>query len=157
MSASKHRILFVCIHNSARSQMAEAFLKKYGGDLFEAESAGLKPGTLNPNVVTVMREVGIDLSGKQTQSVFDLFRKGCQYNAVITVCDKEVAERCPIFPGVVRRIAWSFPDPSTFKGSQDDILRQTRQVRDEVEQAIKGFIRQASPISYWITPAETSH
>ena len=108
---NKHRILFVCIHNSARSQMAEAFLKKYGGNAFEAESAGLEPGTLNPNVVKVMQEVGIDLSGKPTQAVFDLFNKGCLYNAVITVCDNEAAERCPRptvrsfrGPGMVKRI-----------------------------------------------------
>ena len=157
MSTGKHKVLFVCIHNSARSQMAEAFLNKYGGDLFEAESAGLEPGTLNPNVVAVMREIGIDLSEKHTQSVFDLFRKGRQYNAVFTVCDKEAAERCPIFPGVVKRIAWSFPDPSSFKGSHEEILRQVRIVRDEIEQAIKNFIQQASQISYWIAPAETSH
>src|SRR5580658_8585049 len=105
---SKHRILFVCIHNSARSQMAEAFLKKYGGDLFEAESAGLEPGTLNPNVVTVMQEAGIDLTGKPTQRVFALFQQQKTYHAVITVCDKEAAERCPIFPGNVKRIPWSF-------------------------------------------------
>jgi arsenate reductase len=154
---SKHKILFVCIHNSARSQMAEAFLNKFGGDLFEAESAGLEPGTLNPNVATVMQEVGINLDGKSTQGVFDLFRNGRSYNAVITVCDREAAERCPIFPGVVRRIAWSFPDPSTFQGAPDEILRQTRLVRDEIEQAIKSFICQASQISYWIQPAETSN
>ncbi len=98
MSDLKHKILFVCIHNSARSQMAEAFLKKYGGEHFEAESAGLEPGTLNPNVVEVMKEVGIDISNNGTQSVFDLFWKGRLYNAVITVCDKVSAESCPIFP-----------------------------------------------------------
>jgi arsenate reductase len=119
MSDNKHKILFVCIHNSARSQMAEAFLNKYGGELFQAESAGLEPGTLNPNVITVMKEVSIDLIGKSTQGVFDLFRLGRLYNAVITVCDKEAAERCPIFPGVIRRIAWSFKDPSSFEGSRE--------------------------------------
>ena len=91
MTDSKRKVLFVCIHNSARSQMAEAFLRKHGGDVFETESAGLEPGTLNPNVVAVMKEIGIDLTGKPTQSVFDLFRKGKKYDAVITVCDKEAA------------------------------------------------------------------
>jgi arsenate reductase len=153
----KHKILFVCIHNSARSQMAEAFLNKYGADLFEAESAGLEPGTLNPNVVTVMQEVGIDLSGKSTRGVFDLFRLGRRYNAVITVCDKEAAERCPLFPGIVRRIAWSFKDPSTFQGNQEEILQETREVRDEIELVIKDFILQASQVSYWIQPTESSH
>lgn len=138
----KHRVLFVCIHNSARSQMAEAFLTKYGGDLFEAESAGLEPGTLNLNVVEVMKEVGIDLTGKPTQSVFDLFQKEKRYNTVITVCDKEAAEQCPLFPGVFKRIAWSFKDPSGFSGSREDILRQTRAVRDEIEQQIRSFIQE---------------
>ena len=87
MSRSKHKILFVCIHNSARSQMAEAFLKKYGSDYFEAESAGLEPGKLNPNVVEVMQEIGIDISKNGTQGVFDLFRQGKLFNAVISVCD----------------------------------------------------------------------
>jgi len=141
MPDTKHKALFVCIHNSARSQMAEAFLRKHGGDFFEAESAGLEPGKLNPNVVAVMKEVGVDLTGKPTQAVNDLFLQGRQYDAVITVCDKEAAERCPIFPGNVKRIAWSFKDPSGFKGSHEEVLEQTRKVRDEIEQTIKNFIK----------------
>jgi arsenate reductase (thioredoxin) len=154
---SKRKILFVCIHNSARSQMAEAFLKKYGGDLFEAESAGIEPGILNPNVFAVMREAGIDLTGKPTQAVFDLFQQHKQYHAVITVCDKEAAERCPIFPGNVKRIPWSFKDPSAFTGTKDEIVQQTREVRDEIEQQIKSFIREASQLSYWMQPAASTH
>ncbi len=150
MSDIQHKVLFVCIHNSARSQMAEAFLKKYGGDHFLVESAGLEPGTLNPNVVTVMKEVGIDLSQKGTQAVFDLFRKGRFYNAVITVCDEASAERCPIFPGLVKRINWSFKDPSAFTGTQEEILEQTRGVRDEVEKAIIDFAKKADTLQYWI-------
>ncbi len=150
MPDTTHKILFVCIHNSARSQMAEAFLKKYGGDLFEAESAGLEPGTLNPNVVAVMQEVGIDLTGKPTQAVFDLFQQGRLYNAVITVCDKEAAERCPLFPGNVKRIPWSFKDPSSFTGTREEVLQRTREVRDEIEQQIKTFVQDASPIGYWL-------
>jgi len=155
MEHNKYKILFVCIHNSARSQMAEAFLNKYGGEHFEAESAGLEPGTLNPNVVTVMKESGIDLSGKATRSVFDLFSKARRYDAVITVCDKEAAEQCPIFPGNVKRIPWSFKDPSATKGTQEEILAQTRRVRDEIERQIKTFIQEASQVSYW-TPVHES-
>jgi arsenate reductase (thioredoxin) len=151
---NKHKILFVCIHNSARSQMAEAFLKRHGCDVFEAESAGLEPGNLNPNVVTVMQEVGIDLTGKRTQAVFDLFQQQKKYHAVITVCDKEAAERCPIFPGNVKRIPWSFKDPSAFTGTKDEILQHTREVRDEIEQQIKTFVREASQVSYWIPATE---
>ncbi len=152
MPDTKYKVLFVCIHNSARSQMAEAFLKKHGSPTFGAESAGLEPGRLNPNVVTVMMEIGIDLSGQPTQAVLDLFHQGRQYDAVITVCDKEAAERCPIFPGKVKRIAWSFKDPSAFKGSTEEVLEHTRYVRDEIEATIKDLIRQAATPSFWTTP-----
>jgi arsenate reductase len=137
--------------------MAEAFLKQYGGDSFEAESAGIEPGKLNPNVVTVMQEVGIDLTGKPTQAVFDLFQQGRLYNAVITVCDKEAAERCPLFPGMVKRIAWSFKDPSSFKGSQEEVLQHTREVRNEIEQQVKVFVQEASAFSYWMHETNPSH
>lgn len=150
MSNLKHKILFVCIHNSARSQMAEAFLKRYGGEDFEAESAGLEPGKLNPNVVEVMKEAGIDISNNGTQSVFDLFRKGRFYNAVITVCDEASAESCPIFPGRVKRIAWSFADPSSFTGSKEEIVEKTAQVRDDIKEKILEFINEAKELKYWI-------
>ena len=150
MSDSYHKVLFVCIHNSARSQMAEAFLNKYGEGKYKAESAGLEPGKMNPNVVKVMQEVGIDLSKKGTQGVFDLFRKGALYNAVVTVCDQASAEQCPIFPGKVKRIAWSFEDPSAFKGTEEEILEQTREVRDEIEIVIQDFITESSAVSYWM-------
>jgi arsenate reductase len=150
MSNYKHKVLFVCIHNSARSQMAEAFLNKYGKDHFVAESAGLEPGKMNPNVVKVMQEAGIDLSRKGTQGVFDLFKRGTQYDAVITVCDGASAERCPVFPGKGKKIALSFEDPSSMKGSEEEILSHTRKVRDQIEQSIKDFIWESSVLSYWI-------
>jgi len=93
------KVLFICVHNSARSQMAEAYLRKYGGKRFVAESAGLEPGVINPLVVEVMKEEGIDLSDKGTNSVYDYYREGRGYDYVITVCSKVAAERCPIFPG----------------------------------------------------------
>jgi len=130
--------------------MAEAFLNKYGEGHYIAESAGLEPGKMNPNVVKVMQEVGIDLSQKGTQGVFDLFQKGTHYNAVITVCDGASAERCPIFPGMVKRVAWSFEDPSSLKGTQEEILEHTRKVRDQIEVSIKDFIRESSVVSYWM-------
>jgi arsenate reductase (thioredoxin) len=150
MSDSRHKVLFVCIHNSARSQMAEAFLNKYGEGKYKAESAGLEPGKLNPNVVRVMQEIGIDLSEKGTQSVFDLFRRGSLYNAVITVCDGASAEQCPIFPGRVKRVAWSFEDPSAFKGTEEEVLQHTREIRDEIETAMQDFIKESSVVSYWM-------
>jgi arsenate reductase len=130
--------------------MAEAFLKKYGGEHFEAESAGLEPGKLNPNVVEVMKEIGIDISNNGTQSVFDLFRKGRLYNAVVTVCDGASAESCPIFPGRVKRIAWSFADPSSFTGSREEILQKTAEVRNEIEQKVIGFVKEAEELMYWV-------
>ena len=150
MSNIKHKILFVCIHNSARSQMAEAFLNLLAGDIFEAESAGLEPGRLNPNVVEVMKEIGIDISKNGTQSVFDLFKKGNRYNAVITVCDGASAESCPIFPGIVKRIGWSFPDPSGFSGSKEEILKHTRLVRDQIKENISEFISEAKELKFWV-------
>ena len=150
MSDMKHKVLFVCIHNSARSQMAEAFLKKHGNDHFEVESAGLEPGKLNPNVVEVMMQKGIDISKNGTQSVFDLFKKGKLYNAVITVCDQASAESCPIFPGMVKRIGWSFTDPSSFTGTHEEVLNRTAEVRDEIEKKVLSFIEEATPLTFWI-------
>ena len=146
----QYKVLFVCVHNSARSQMAEAFLNLLAGDRFLAESAGLEPGVLNPNVVAVLRESGVDISQKATRSVFDLFRSGARYDAVITVCDGASAERCPVFPGLVKREAWSFPDPASFTGSPAEVLAQTRDVRDQVKQKVEEFINRASEFTYWV-------
>src|SRR6516162_8600548 len=94
----KKRVLFICIHNSARSQMAEAFLNQICGEEFEAQSAGLEPGKLNPIVVEVMREIGFDIAQNKTKAVFDMIKFGQIFSYVITVCDEASAERCPIFP-----------------------------------------------------------
>lgn len=136
----KIKVLFVCVHNSARSQMAEAYLNHFAGDKFFAESAGLEPGVLNPYVVKVMKEDGIDISNNKTKSVFDFYRQGKLYSYVITVCDAEAAERCPIFPGVLKQLHWSFPDPSRFTGTKEEILENTRKIRDEIKNKIKEFI-----------------
>lgn len=134
------KVLFVCIHNSARSQMAEALLNHLGGDHFEAYSAGLEPGTLNPLAVEVMQELGIDISDNQTKAVFDYFKQGALFNYVITVCDGASAEKCPIFPGVIKRLHWSFEDPSVLTGSHEVKIAATRRVRDEIKSAVLGFI-----------------
>jgi arsenate reductase (thioredoxin) len=135
----KLKVLFICVHNSARSQMAEAFLRKYGGDRFEVESAGLEPGTLNPIVVEVMEEAGIDISSNKTKSVFDFFKQGRLYDYVITVCDAAQSERCPVFPGITRRLHWSFSDPSSFTGSRETVLKKTSEVRDQIEQQVRNW------------------
>ena len=128
----KQKVLFICVHNSARSQMAEAFLNEICGVQFEAHSAGLEPGALNPLVVEAMSEIGIDISQKQTQSVFDVFKSGELFAYVITVCDETSAEHCPIFPGVARRLHWSFPDPGALRGTREERLAGTRKIRDEI-------------------------
>ena len=137
---AKTRVLFVCIHNSARSQMAEAFLNILGGKEFEAESAGIEPGKLNPYVVEVMKEAGIDISGNNTKSVFDFAKEGRRYDYVITVCDPEAAERCPFFPGPHETLHWPFADPSTMEGTEDMKRQKARVVRDEIRRKILQFI-----------------
>jgi arsenate reductase len=141
----KIRVLFICVHNSARSQMTEAFLKKFAGERFEAESAGLEPGVLNPLAVKAMNEIGIDISANPTRSAFNLLRQGRLYGWVITVCDESQAEACPIFPGVSRREHWSFPDPAAFTGSEDEKLQQVRKVRDRIAAKVKEWLRLQEP------------
>ncbi len=136
----KKRVLFVCVHNSARSQMAEAFLNTLGKDYFVAESAGIEPGVLNPLVVKVMQEEGIDVSDNRTKGVFELFKQGKTYDYVITVCDPEAGERCPIFPGKVKRLHWFFEDPSSFTGTEEEKLEKIRIIRDKIKETIKKFI-----------------
>ena len=135
----KKQVLFVCIHNSARSQMAEAFLNAVCGDDFEAHSAGIEPGRLNPVVVEVMQEAGIDISRNKTKSVDDMLKSERQFAFVITVCDETSAERCPVFPGAVNRLHWGFPDPSSFQGSHDERLAGTRRVRDAIKARIQAW------------------
>jgi arsenate reductase len=142
---AKQNVLFICVHNSARSQMAAAWLNYVCGDYFEAQSAGLEPGILNPVVVEVMQEVGIDLSGKQTQRVFDVRKSGQMFQYVVTVCSEAEAEGCPIFPGVTTRLHWPFPDPSKLTGSQAEKLQATRRIRDEIRAKIETWCEEMRP------------
>jgi arsenate reductase (thioredoxin) len=131
------RVLFICVHNSARSQMAEAWLNHICGDLFEGHSAGLEPGTLNPLAVKVMGEAGIDISRQKTQAVFDVFKSGQLFAYVITVCDETSAEKCPTFPGPATRVHWSIPDPTQAEGDEAEKLEQFRAVRDQIREKIE--------------------
>lgn len=135
----KKKVLFICIHNSARSQMAEALLNQLCGDQFEAYSAGLTPGKLNPLAVEVLREEGIDISRHGTQSVSAVIESGSQFDYVITVCDETSAERCPVFPGAATCLHWSFPDPSGFEGSWEEKLAKTGDVRDQIKTKIAAW------------------
>lgn len=138
---SKPKVLFVCIHNSARSQMGEALLNHLCGDQLEAQSAGLEPGKLNPLAVEAMRQIGVDISQAETKSVFEKFQNAEHFAYVITVCDETSGERCPLFPGAARRIHWSFPDPSSFSGSWEERVQRTVEVRDMIADQIREWCR----------------
>jgi arsenate reductase len=134
------KVLFVCIHNSARSQMAEAFLNRLGKGNFIAESAGIEAGTLNPFVIEAMSELGYDISKNQTKSVFDFFKEGRTYSAVIKVCDQANGQRCPIFPKTLINLSWNLEDPSSFEGTHEEKLERTRHIRDQIKIKVEEFI-----------------
>lgn len=138
----KKRVLFLCMHNSARSQMAEAYLKKFGGDNFEVESAGFKPAPINPLVIEALHEDGIDISSNPTKGVFDLFKAGQIFHYVIRVCNIAAQEQCPIFPSMAEMIDWSFDDPSTFTGSHEEKMVKVREVREKIKAQVKMFAEQ---------------
>lgn len=136
------RVLFVCEHNSARSQMAEAYLKHFGKGNFEPDSCGLEAGNLNPNVIEVMKEEGIDISKNTTNSVMTYFQEERQYDIVVTVCSPEVDAKCPLFPGKTLRMNWPFPDPAQLKGEQRAIMEELRQIRGQIKTRIQKFIEE---------------
>lgn len=133
------RVLFICVRNSARSQMAAAFLRRACKDELPVESAGLEPGSINPLAIATMQEVGIDISGNSTQSVFDVYKSGKLFTHVITVCDESSAEACPIFPGIVNRLHWSIPDPAALSGSWEERLEAVRPIRQEISDRVDGL------------------
>ena len=136
----KRKVLFICIHNSARSQMAEEFLKQLGKDKFEVESAGYEPTEINPLVIQAMKEEGIDLTGKRTQSVFNLFKAHKLYNYIITVCNREKEPDCPVFPGQIRKIQWELENPEDFKGTEKEKMEMVRELRDKIKYIVQRFI-----------------
>jgi arsenate reductase len=128
------KILFICQHNSGRSQIAEAFLRKFHGDKLDIESAGFEPAeAVNPLVVQIMQEEEIDLSNKKPQSVFELFKRGELYDHVITVCN-DGESKCPIFPGITTRWDWPFPDPAAVAGTDAEKLDGVRKIRDMIKE-----------------------
>lgn len=135
------KILFVCIHNSARSQMAEAFLNRIGAGKFSAESAGIEGGKMNPVVIKAMEEAGYDLSANQTKTVDEIISAGKTFDYIVTVCDEASAERCPVVPGSGKKLHWGFPDPSAFSGTEEEKLQRTREVRDAIRIKIEEFVK----------------
>ena len=137
----KIRVLFLCTGNSARSQMAEAFLKKYGNDRFEAHSAGLEPRPIHPLTIKVMNEIGFPMTAHTSKSVGDYLGK-IHLNYLITVCDK-AEKNCPtIWPGLSQRLHWSFEDPAAFEGSEEKKLEKFREIRDQIEQKIREWVNE---------------
>ena len=136
---SKQKVLFICVHNSARSQMAAALFNKACGEFFEAQSAGFEPGTINPLAVEVLQEVGIDISKNTTQRVLDAWTSGQIFQFVVTVCSEAESEGCPIFPAVTTRLHWAFDDPAKFTGTHKERLERTRLVRDQIRAKIDSF------------------
>jgi arsenate reductase len=134
---SKPKILFLCTGNTARSQMAEAFLREYAGDRFEAHSAGLEAHGINPLTVTVMEERGIDISSQRSKPLSE-FLGTVHFAYLITVCDRAERE-CPVFPGMGVRLHWSLPDPAVAEGSEEDRLEAFRQVRDAMETKVRAW------------------
>lgn len=139
----KQRVLFLCTGNSARSQIAEAFLRKYGSDRFEAHSAGLEPKGLNPFTVKVMQEIGIDVSGQTSKGV-DTYLGKTLFQYLVTVCD-DADKNCPtVWPGVSNRMHWSFQDPAAAEGTEEEKLAKFREVRDLIEVKIKEWLAEQS-------------
>jgi len=131
------RVLILCTGNSARSQMAEGLLRHEGADIFEVFSAGTHPGSVRAEAIEAMREVGIDISGHRSKSVDEF--AGREFDYVITVCDN-ARENCPVFPGITRRIHWSFDDPAAARGDEATRLEEFRRVRDEIHERLAAFI-----------------
>ena len=127
--------------------MAEAFLNVLGGHLFVVESAGFEPQPLNPLVVEVMKEDGLDISRNQSKSVFDFFKQGKLFDYVITVCDKQVEENCPVFPGITKRLSWNFPDPASFAGSEKERLTKARELREAIKDSIINWLHETKSSS----------
>jgi arsenate reductase (thioredoxin) len=134
------KVLFICTHNSARSQMAEALLKKYAGDHFEVYSAGYQPQPIHPYTYKVMQEIGIDLSGQQPKDLWEL-AKNQHFGIIITVCKKTEAE-CPTIPGVATRLYWNIDDPAAYEGSEEVKLAKFREARDQIREKILAFLKE---------------
>ena len=130
----RKKVLFICVHNSARSQMAEGLLNHFYGERYEAFSAGLKPGIVHPRAIEVMAEIGIDIGHNRSKSIEETFDN--YFDVVITVCD-QAKEACPIYPGGSKLLHQDFEDPSSFAGTPEEVLESFRRVRDQIRSWIE--------------------
>lgn len=134
-------VLFLCTGNSARSQMAEAFLRKYGMGRFEPFSAGLKPKVINPLTVRVMEEIGFDMSGHRSKGIEEFLGKE-HFEYLVTVCH-DAEQNCPrVWPGVNQRLHWSFEDPAAFEGTEAEKLEKFRQIRDQIQEKVRSWLKE---------------
>ena len=136
----KIRIMFVCIHNSARSQMCEAFVKHIAPERFDVHSSGIEAGKMNPLVVQAMAEIGISMTGQYAKLAQEYIDRKEVFDYVITVCDESSAERCPMFPGKHIRLHWGFPDPSALSGSDEEKLEGIRPIRDSIHKRVLNWL-----------------
>jgi arsenate reductase len=132
------RVLFLCTHNSSRSQMAEGLLRARGGGAYEVFSAGTEPRVVHPLAIKVMQEIGIDISNQAAKGI-EAFANVPPMDLVVTVCD-EAAETCPFFPNARRQVHWGFPDPSQAQGSEEERLAVFRHIRDQIATKITWFL-----------------
>jgi arsenate reductase len=142
LMSDKLRVLFICTHNSARSQMAEGLLRHIAGDRFEVASAGTEKSVVRPDAITVMAEVGVDISGSESKTLERYLDDRWDY--VITVCD-DANESCPVFPGAANRSHWSFRDPSKFQGTDEERLEFYRRIRNEIAARVRLFVNATQP------------
>jgi len=133
-------ILFVCIHNSCRSQMAEAFANYYGRPFVQAWSAGIEKGSLNPYAVESMREVGIDISNQRAKSIAEILTSDLKFDYLVTVCDAANSQRCPVVPGQLKRLHWDIRDPATLTGDKDYLLKEFALIRDQIKERVLNLL-----------------
>jgi arsenate reductase (thioredoxin) len=136
------KVLFLCTGNSARSQMAEAFLRKYGKERYEVFSAGLVPKGIHPYTIQVMEEAGLDLSDQRSKDLKEYLGK-IHFGYLITVCGHADAN-CPVFPGMGKRLHWPFNDPAAVRGSEAEILEKFREVREQIEERVIAWLNEES-------------
>ena len=139
----KPRVLFLCTGNSARSQMAEALLRKMANDRFDVYSAGLEPTVIHPMTIKVLEEIGLDTRGQYAKPLTEYLGK-VHFSYLITVCSN-AEERCPIFPGMGQRLHWPFEDPAIFKGSEEEKLEFFRMIRDQIQTEIQQWLSELDP------------
>lgn len=140
LTLTKTKVIFLCTHNQARSQMAEAFLRRYAGSYFDVYSGGYSPKPIHPFAIQVMKEIGFDISNQQSKDLWQL-AKNEHFGIVITLCKKGEEEDCPTVPGPSTRLYWNIEDPASFEGTEEQKIAKFRAVRDQIQELVKSFLK----------------